>query len=83
MRQKSESRISLPLIKASLPPHTSRHPEVLAATRRASKDGRGRQRVGPSFETPRTGAAPQDDGGVDSASTRRPAYAGTHNHRPL
>jgi hypothetical protein len=48
---------------AVLETHTfSRHPEVLAAQRRASKDGHKRRCSRPCFETPRKGAAPQDDG---------------------
>src|SRR3954453_23651473 len=43
--------------------HTHRHPEELAAARRASKD-RPQTRLRPSFETPRKRAAPQDDGGA-------------------
>jgi hypothetical protein len=44
---------------AQAQPQTPRHPEVLAAQRQASKDASGRKRR--SFETPRKGAAPQDD----------------------
>src|SRR4051812_9047648 len=46
------------LIRATGLPLSRRHPEVLAAKRRASKDGSGRQRVRRSFETPRKRAAP-------------------------
>jgi hypothetical protein len=41
-----------------------RHPEVLAAQWRASSIGSRRRCSRPSIETPRKGAAPQDDAGA-------------------